>query len=120
MRFTRPRSEETSEPVRVETYLNLPPAAFLASASTLDPALNASIASLIAPGPAAEADLMQATLTGSAAVIRIAVDRVAVLTGFTETEPFTPEEAACDFRVLHPKSGSCPGATHQTIQDSFD
>ncbi|RJQ24333.1 DUF87 domain-containing protein [Candidatus Parcubacteria bacterium] len=84
-------------------------AVFLASGNTLDAALKSSVARLIAPGPDTDADLMQTTLTGSAVVSKIAGDIVKVLTAIPGGEPFTPEEAACAFRLPHPLQGSCPG-----------
>lgn len=84
-------------------------AVFVASDNSLDAALKATFARLIAPGPGTDDDLMQTTFTGSAIVSNIDGDVVKNLTDFPETEPFTPEETACAFRLPHPLLGSCPG-----------
>ncbi|HAE42233.1 MAG TPA: hypothetical protein DCG34_04850 [Clostridiales bacterium] len=80
---------------------------FLASTTSLDPAIIASIQHVIAPAMVSEdpVDFFQ----GSSAIKDISLHDFANPRYFPDEDIYTPAEVACAFRLPHPQNSHCPG-----------
>ncbi len=80
---------------------------FLASAAPLDPAIIASVQHAIAPAMISEnpEDLFQ----GSSAIKEVTTIDFSNPYFVPDEDLYTPGEAACAFRIPHPRQSNCPG-----------
>lgn len=80
---------------------------FLASTATLDPAIIATVQHAIAPAMISEnpEDLFQ----GSSAIKKVTTRDFADPNFVPDEDIYTPAEAACAFRLPHPRHSHCPG-----------